>query len=311
MTLKVAFTDFWKAFDPDTEWLVRVLRTRLDFEITRQPAEADLLLASCFGNDHLQFDCTRVFVCWENQAWPRSRFDWAFSGDYVASPRHHRLPLWVVHLDLHPEHTIDHPEDVLAAKSRFAAMVVSSPHGAVRNRLHELLDAYKPVASGGRYKNNVGGPVDDKMAFISTAKFTFACEGSSHPGYTTEKLIHGLAADTVPIYWGNPRVGEEFNSRRFINFHDFPTERAFIERIIEVDRNDGLYLDMLREPWFRDGVLPRPADKKLLLDQFERIVAWTGTPVAQRSRAGRLPSALADRYRARQRFAERRQATTG
>ena len=311
MILRVAFTDFWPGFDPNTDWLVGVLRTRFDLSVTDRPGEADLVISSCFGDEHLRFDCTRVFVCWENQAWPRSRFDWCFSGDYISDPRHHRLPLWVVHLDLHPERIPADPQRVLAEKSVFAATVVSSPVGAVRNRLHESLDTYKPVASGGRFRNNVGGPVVDKLSFIGAAKFAFACEGSSHAGYTTEKLVQALAADTVPIYWGNPRVAEEFNPRRFVNYHDSPSEEAFIDRIIELDNDDDAYAEMLSQPWFREGNLPAAADKGSLLDQFGRIVSWRGTPVAERSRVRLAAAEVTDRYRARQRFRERREARAG
>lgn len=311
MTVRVAFTDFWPGFDPDSDWLVRVLQTRFDLSVTDEPGEADIVISSCFGVEHLRYNCTRLFVCWENRAWPRSRFDWCFSGDYISHPRHHRLPLWVVHLDIHPERIPDDPQRVLSEKSVFAATVVSSPAGAVRNRLHESLDRYKPVASGGRFRNNVGGPVADKLSFIGAAKFAFACEGSSHAGYTTEKLVQSLAADTVPIYWGNPRVAEEFNSMRFVNYHDFPSEGAFINRIIELDNDDDKYTEMLSQPWFRDGNLPAAADKGSLLDQFERIVSWKGLPVAQRSRIRLAASEVTDRYRARQRFGERLEARSG
>lgn len=303
--LTIAFTDFWPGFKPDDEWFVRQLRTRFEFTVTNSPGDADLVVASVFGRDHERFDCTRVLLCWENQPWPRARFDWCFSGDYLTHPRHLRLPLWVVHLDFHPDRVPECPRRVLAEKSAFAATVVSSPYGAMRNRLHESLAAYKPVASGGRFRNNVGGPVPDKLSFIRSAKFAFACEGSSHAGYTTEKLIQALAADTVPIYWGNPRIGEDFNTRRFVNYHDFRSERAFIDHIIQLDNDDDAYVEMLSQPWFPNGVLPEAADTSRMLDQFERIVSWNGTPVAQRGRLSLAATSVSDRYRTRQRFRER------
>ena len=69
-----------------------------------------------------------------------------------------------------------------------------------------------------------------------------------HSGYTTEKLVHAMAAHTIPIYWGNPQVSEDFNPKSFINCHDYSSLEAVIERIIEVDQNESLYRHYLEEP---------------------------------------------------------------
>jgi hypothetical protein len=85
--------------------------------------------------------------------WPS--FQPVFGRDHLRHERHHRLPLRVAHVDLHPARVPQDPERVLAEETACAAMVVSGPTGSVRNRLQRLLDAYKPVASGGKFRNNV------------------------------------------------------------------------------------------------------------------------------------------------------------
>jgi hypothetical protein len=62
---------------------------------------------------------------------------------------------------------------------------------------------------------------------------------------TSEKILDGFAADTIPIYFGNKLITKEFYSDSFINLHDFPTFEDAIERIIEVDQNNELYLHKL------------------------------------------------------------------
>ena len=57
-----------------------------------------------------------------------------------------------------------------------------------RTRIFDLLSAYKPVASGGKWRNNVGGPMADKIAFQSKYRFVIAFENSSTSGYLTEKF---------------------------------------------------------------------------------------------------------------------------
>ncbi|HAP77351.1 MAG TPA: hypothetical protein DCR14_14870 [Acidimicrobiaceae bacterium] len=305
MALRLAFTDFWEGFVPEDEWFVQQLRRRLEFDIAQSPAEADVVVSSVFGHDHERFACTRVLLSWENRPWPRSRFDWAFTSDYHNSSRHHRLPLWVVHLDLHPERIPGDPASLLKSKSRFAATVVSNPTGAVRNRLHDALDSYREVASGGRFRNNVGGPVADKLEFLRTAKFSLACENSSRPGYTTEKIIHALAADTIPIYWGDPLIAQEFNPERFINVHDFASEKDVLAKVIELDTDEDAAASLLAQPWFRDGQLPAAANVETMIDHFVRAVAWTGTPVSRQARPIVAIRALTDRMEARRRHRAR------
>ena len=85
--------------------------------------------------------------------------------------------------------------------------------------MFEELNKYKRVDSGGRYLNNIGRPegVRDKFAFQSEHKFSLTFENSAHLGYTTEKLLQGFSAGTIPIYWGDPAVENCFNPKAFIN----------------------------------------------------------------------------------------------
>ena len=71
---------------------------------------------------------------------------------------------------------------------------------------------YKHIDSGGKYKNNIGAPVADKLAFLSEGKFNIAFENSSANGYTTEKLIEAFAAGTIPLYWGDESVSLPLDS---------------------------------------------------------------------------------------------------
>ena len=45
----------------------------------------------------------------------------------------------------------------------------------------------------------------------------------------------------MPIYGGDPRVGEEFNSRRFVNCNDHASEQAVFDPVIELDNDDDAY----------------------------------------------------------------------
>lgn len=61
-------------------------------------------------------------------------------------------------------------------------------------------------------------------------------------------LMDAFAAQTIPIYWGNPFIGREFNTQAFVNCHDFRSWSEVIEAIRRIDQNDELYLKMMRTP---------------------------------------------------------------
>ena len=121
----------------------------------------------------------------------------------------------------------------------------------------------------------------DKLQFQRRYKFSIAFENSSYPGYTTEKLPDAVAARTLPIYWGNPLVAREFNPGRFLNYSDYGSDEALVEKIIELDRDDAKYLEYLRQPLFYDNQPNLYYDPQRLLQQFEKIFFTAKRPVAR------------------------------
>ena len=140
-----------------------------------------------------------------------------------------------------------------------------------RTRIFDLLSAYKPVTSGGKWRNNVGGPMVDKIAFQSKYRFLIAFENSSTLGYLTEKFAQAAQSNAVPIYWGDPEIGKLFNPRAFINCHELPSLEAAVERVKSLDSNEDLYRRLLSEPWFPDGHEPESLQQKTIADFFANI----------------------------------------
>ena len=116
-----------------------------------------------------------------------------------------------------------------------------------------LLNDYKKVDNGGRYKNNVGGRIGNKIEFVSNYKFVLSFENSSTAGYTTEKLLEGFAGGGIPIYWGNPNVENEYNRKAFINCHRFASLQKAMDYIQELDKDDSKYLSVVKESIFGNG----------------------------------------------------------
>jgi hypothetical protein len=281
--LRLGFTGFWPGFDQRDNFFTRLLSRRYAVDVSPRP---DFVIHSCIGrgrHDHRRHDCVRIFYTAENIAPDWHSTDWAFTFEYTDHPRHFRLPHWPLYVD--PLRLVKPPDNdptaVLARKTRFCAFVVSNPLGRVRNEFFRRLSRYKPVDSGGRVFNTLGRRVTDKRAFLADYKFTIAFENESHPGYTTEKLADPMLVDSIPIYWGDPLVGRDFDTRSFLSAHDSRSLDDLVDRVVAVDRDPDLHRRLLARPWYPGNRVPRCADAEAILAQFVRIVE---TPIDRISR---------------------------
>ena len=278
-SIKLAFCDFWPGFDPRDNYFTNLLRTRYDIRLTDDP---EFLIYACVGKEHLRYSCIRIFVTFENRRPDFRVWDYALTSDHLGFPEHYRLPVYAQTHDA--KELVKSETDmaaVLAAKSKFCNFLYSNPSGKQRVRFFHKLKRYKRIDSGGRIMNNIGGLVKDKLKFLKQYKFTIAFENSSYPGYTTEKITDPMRVGSLPIYWGNELVHLDFNPKSFINYYDYRSEEALIERIIEIDQNDDLYLEYLRQPYYHGNHVNQFVDPENVLDQFDRIFQTKKTPVAQ------------------------------
>ena len=135
----------------------------------------------------------------------------------------------------------------------FCPFVVSNSFAdELRVELFDRLSEYKSkrVDSRGKYRNNISGPVQDKLQFEKKHKFSICCKNSSSPGYTTEKPYQAFRAQTVPIFWRNPKVSRVFNHKAFTNVSDLPTLNDIVDYVKYLNENNNAYYAMLREPIF-------------------------------------------------------------
>jgi hypothetical protein len=98
----------------------------------------------------------------------------------------------------------------------------------------------------------VGNWEKEKIKLQSNFKFSIAIENASYSGYTTEKLLTSIVAGSIPIYWGNPDVGKDFNEARFINLHKFQSKQEAIEYILSISEDYDVLEKISREPLFTD-----------------------------------------------------------
>lgn len=254
--IKIDFSDFWGGFDKTNNYFYNLLKEEFDIIITDNP---DYLFFSVFGNKHLQYKCKKIFYTGENVAPPLHYCDYSFSFDYLDDVRNYRLPHYLLY-DGYYE--LQRPKiiDESLANRKFCNFIVSNGACQERNQFYNQLSKYKKVDSGGRFANNIGYAVDNKVKFQSEYKFSIAFENNAYrpqfPGYTTEKIMEPMTVSSIPIYWGNPEIGKEFNTKSFINFYDFDSVDDVIDYVIELDKNNEKYLDLLNQPWFNEYKIP-------------------------------------------------------
>ncbi|HEX3718530.1 MAG TPA: glycosyltransferase family 10 [Verrucomicrobiae bacterium] len=287
-TISLDFCNFWPGFVKTSNFFFNLLSERFDVRICDQP---DFLIYSD-GATHLHRlqNCVRIYFSTESFLPDFRQCDYAFTSRYVDDPRHFRLPYYVLTAAAALLIKRDgDPPALCASRPKFCAFVVSNVHSKKTKKRIDFfhrLSKYKKVDSAGTALNNVGsvlprGPLS-KLTFLKEYKFNIAFENAAIPGYTTEKLIEPMLVRCLPIYWGNPRVAEEFNPKSFLNYPDFPNEDALIEKIIELDRDDAKYMEYQRQPYFHNNT-PNPCfDRNRLLDHFERIFTTKIRPVSAR-----------------------------
>ncbi|MFB8791398.1 MAG: glycosyltransferase family 10 [Potamolinea sp.] len=301
--LKIDFADYGESNDKKDSYFIRLLEPYYNIEISDEP---DFVIYSCYDNqgrlpwsrdsrksqaqEYKKYKCIRIFYTSENVRPNFNECDYAFTFDYINNPHHYRLPYYGIVPDevyeLHPlikPDNIDY-EQILQEKTKFCNFIYSNGYAKQRVNFFEKLSKYKKVDSGGRVLNNIGYPVNDKLEFIKPYKFTIAFENASYPGYTTEKIYEPMLVNSLPIYWGNKLVHQDFNPQSFLNYHDFENEDELIERIIEIDKNDELYITYLKQPWFHENQINQFIDPQNVLKQFDYIINSDKLPIAQKKK---------------------------
>lgn len=244
-------------------FIFKTLSKYYDVELSEDP---DYVFYHESNYEYLKYDCVRIFYTGENVSPNFNLCDYATGFDYIDfEDRYYRLPLYLIKVfysedeikiagDDYLGKQAPFTKEDLAHKTGFCSFVYSNYRAEEqREVIFNKLSEYKKVSAGGGYLNNIGARVDNKLKFEMEHKFSIAFENSSRSGYTTEKIVNSLVAKTIPIYWGNPNIGKEFNTKRFINCHDYSSFDDVLARVIEIDKNDDTYLGVLNEPIVAEG----------------------------------------------------------
>ncbi|MDD4251159.1 MAG: glycosyltransferase family 10 [Candidatus ainarchaeum sp.] len=259
----------------------------------------------------VEFSGKKVFHTGENIRIDMHKCDFAFGFDYeeeINDKNYLRLPLYVYFgagKNLIKPKNYD-SNKILKSKTRFCNYVYSKD-AKERVKFFDDLGKYKKVDAPGKSLNNCEPIAPSKLTNLSKIiqkaeglsgkyvissllsrhldnwreaiinyqkdyKFSIAFENSSYPGYTTEKIYHPMLANSIPIYFGNPEISRDFNTKSFVNYHDYNDFKKVFDVVIDLDSNEKKYLKMLNEPWLRGNKLNKWMDLKRIENQFEMIL---------------------------------------
>ncbi len=248
--IEVAFVDFWSGFDKLHNFFIDILSIKYHVEIV--DSSPDFIIFSNFGTEHLKYNCPRLFFSSENERPNMFKADLAITMDFKTNKRHFRMPLFVYYLHQYGQKWNElnrtSKEHALVAwnkKSKFCCAVISNGNSKMRNDFLDFLQKKEQIDSGGRFKNNIGMPVDSKLDFIKDYKFVLSFENSSNKGYTTEKLLEPLIVGSIPLYWGNKKIAFDFNPNCFINVRSKRDFNRVYLLMKEIEKNTDLALNYL------------------------------------------------------------------
>jgi len=249
----IYFADLYNR-DYREKWIKSALEDKFIIEFDSE--NPDYVFYNIFGCDHLKSkykNAIKIAHFTENQIIDFDIADYAIGQHHIQYlDRYFRRPFFIFQLfnytnkDFYEirQKILDKP-----IRQKFCAGVISNSGwtDGFRRLFYKELNKYKEIDMGGLYHNNVGGPVRNKINFLSQYKFSLAMENSKADGYVTEKIIDAFIAGNIPIYYGDYMIEEYINPKAFILIKGEKDIFQKIEYIKKIDNDDELYKQILRE----------------------------------------------------------------
>lgn len=290
--LKLGFAD---TFENAKLYFTELLSKR--YTVIRDDQNPDYLIHgdANFGQTHFNYRNykKKIFYTGEPVSPSYALSDHAISFDHENSPKHYRLPLYVLEFwAMNRDDDIDFylTRDPITMgmlprelnRDKVLAYIQSNPNCQYRNEFVEAALKEFPngqVQCGGPHLNNIGHVIPRnrraKIEFFEKAHFGVAMENGSKRGYVTEKLIDAYASYTVPVYWGSHTVTRDFNPKSFITV---PSGQNGISETLEYMKHlltpggRQEYLDILHAEVFNDDIPNACVNTDLFLDWFNTFV---------------------------------------
>lgn len=287
-TLKIHFTDMWGhgeyQFNPLDNYFTDLLSIRFNIEL--DSVDPDVLIYSCFGNQHLNYSCFKIFFTGENIKSgikgavinpDETNCNLSFS-KYPTSGNNYYLPLWVLFvnwfskyqprpLPSNPTYSISlcdltNPPSLRSLPGfdqRKHMMFINNNIIKDRVLLFLKLQDKIDIDSYGSLFNNMGGPIRGselaKHDKLKTYRTTIALENSISSGYITEKIIQPYAAGCIPVYRGGIDYSV-FNPKSMILYDEYSSIDHLVDEIVSVCTDEEKWISYSSQPLFLSNRIP-------------------------------------------------------
>ena len=144
----------------------------------------------------------------------------------------------------------------IKSKSKFCAFMYNASYNH-RDEIFHSLHKLRSVDGLGTACNNISIPSTRHLDFNRIAVetytdyyFVLAIENKWCEGYSTEKLINPILANSIPIYWGHPYLFNYINKKRVIYYPDYESVEELYSYLERLMNNENEYLAILNEPTY-------------------------------------------------------------
>lgn len=247
--MKLWFDEFWSHFNKHDNFFTWVLRKYGNTHVEVTSDNPDVIIV---GNSYRYFDPLgpRRIVCFvgENNI-PVPTAQANLTPRTTTEDNNLRLPLWYLYVDW--EDPLYFTRFANSPKLHFCNFIHAHT-GYPRQTFIDRVNQYKRVDCHGRAMNNMGAGIWDnsingKLNVQKHYLFSMCLENALGNGYVTEKLLHGMVARTIPIYWGDKTAFEDFNPEYPILQlkDDISNLEQIVAQMIEIDQNETIKKDYL------------------------------------------------------------------
>ena len=234
----------------------------------------------------------KIFYTGENTIPDFNKTDYSFSFVDELGPNNYRLPLWVLFINWFnlKNNNLRDPSFLIPlinfnlhyyrnnlVKPFFCSFIASKPTGR-RIDFVPKIDSVKRVHNLGRlYSNSYlkatgRGDQKSKLRYMKLFKFNIAFENTISDGYVTEKILHSLFSNSIPIYWGASQAQRDFNPNSFINLGDFKDDDSLIDYLHNNYTDKTFRLNYLNEPVFKNNQIPDFVKPENVLSVLSEII---------------------------------------
>jgi hypothetical protein len=231
------------------KWLRRILNKK--YRIKFDSNNPDYVIYNVFGTEHLNDkynNSVKIAIFTENKIPDLNEADYVIGHshiNYLDRCFKFSIFLWIINDFKNIR------EKVLKSpiRTKFCAAVITNDKTPDDFRIKFIneLEKYKLIDMGGKYKNNIGGPVKNKKQFLTSYKFSISIENSEGDGYLTEKIVDSFYSGTIPIFYGDYLLDEYINPKTYILIKGEKDIKEKIEYIKKIDNDDKLYRNILKE----------------------------------------------------------------